>query len=211
MRRSLSAGGLTLLALACCAGLPLIAAAGLSAAALAWLGGVAVGTVALAVLAAILITGARRRARGTASCNTAAPTSTKETAMEYDCCAPAATIAGPIQTVAEGTPPLVEILYFDGCPNHDAAVALVERTAANLGLEPRIQLVNVPDAETAKRLRFLGSPTVRVGSRDVEPAADTRTDFALACRVYRIDHGVVGQPDERWVSEALLREAPASA
>lgn len=210
-RKSLGAGGLALLALACCAGLPLVAAAGLSAAALAWLGGMAAGAVALAVLAAILITRAGRRARGRTTCDTAVPTSTKETAMEHDCCTPATTTAGPSHLVSEGTPPLVEILYFDGCPNLDPAVALVERTAANVGLEPRIQLVNVPDAEAATRLRFLGSPTVRIGGRDVEPAADRRTDFALSCRVYRTDHGVVGQPDESWVREALLREAPASA
>ena len=86
MRKTLSVGGLALLALACCAGLPLVAAAGLSAAALAWLGGIAAGTVASAVLAAILITRAGRRARGWASCDTAAPASPKETAMEHDCC-----------------------------------------------------------------------------------------------------------------------------
>lgn len=131
--------------------------------------------------------------------------------MKHDCCTPATTTTGPIQMEAEGTPPLVEILYFDGCPNRDPAVALVERTAANLGLEPRIQLVNVPDAETATRLRFLGSPTVRIGSHDVEPGADARTDFALSCRVYSTDRGIAGQPDESWVREALLHEVPASA
>lgn len=76
-RKSLSVGGLALLALACCVGLPLVAAAGLSAAALTWLGGIAAGAVALAVLAAILITRAGRRARGTASCNHRRPDLTK--------------------------------------------------------------------------------------------------------------------------------------
>ncbi|MGH2921478.1 MAG: DF family (seleno)protein [Gaiellaceae bacterium] len=103
--------------------------------------------------------------------------------------------------------PLVEILYFDGCPNHEGARALVERVAAELELAPEIRLVNVPDPETAERLRFPGSPTVRVGGRDVEPAGETRSRYMLACRIYRIERGTAAQPPEAWVRDALLREA----
>jgi hypothetical protein len=101
---------------------------------------------------------------------------------------------------------MVEILYFDGCPNHEPSVALVERIAAELGLQPEIRLVNVPDPDAAARLRFLGSPTVRIGGRDIEPGAEQRTDFALSCRVFQTDWGFSGEPDERWVRDALLRE-----
>src|SRR5262249_5609977 len=103
--------------------------------------------------------------------------------------------------------PLVEILYFDGCPNHKPAVALVERLSRELGIEPELRLVNVADQEAARRLRFLGSPTIRIGGVDVDPRTEERDDYALSCRIFRTDNGVVGQPDERWVREALLREA----
>jgi len=58
--------------------------------------------------------------------------------------------------------PRVEILYFEGCPNHEPARALVERLATQLRIEPEIRLVEVADPEAAVALRFLGSPTVRV-------------------------------------------------
>jgi hypothetical protein len=103
--------------------------------------------------------------------------------------------------------PVVEILYFDGCPNHEAALALVEKVAAQLGLDADVRLIRVADAEAAARLRFLGSPTIRVGGRDVEPGAAGRTDFVLSCRVYRTEGGFAGQPDERWIRAALLPEA----
>ncbi len=131
--------------------------------------------------------------------------------MEYDCCAPSEASARAAHATAEGSGPLVEILYFDGCPNYGDVVALVERLAAELGLEPEIRLVNVPDPEAAERLRFLGSPTVRVGGCDVEPGAEGRTDFALSCRVFRTEQGFAGQPDERWVRAALLRETGIAA
>ena len=60
-----------------------------------------------------------------------------------------------------------------------------------------------PDAETAEKLRFLGSPTVRIAGQDVEPDAEARTDFVLSCRLYRTEAGLGGQPEERWVRAAL--------
>ena len=104
--------------------------------------------------------------------------------------------------------PHVEILYFEGCPNHEGARALVEKVAAELQVEPEIDLVGVPDADAATRLRFLGSPTVRVDGRDVEPGAEDRDDFVFSCRVYRSKRGLSGQPDPDWV-RAALREATA--
>jgi hypothetical protein len=104
------------------------------------------------------------------------------------------------------TRPLVEVLYVDGCPNHEPTIALVERLSRELGIEPEVRLVNVPDQEAAEQLQFLGSPTLRVGGSDVEPHAHERRDYALSCRVFSTEAGFRGQPDERWVREALLRE-----
>ena len=103
--------------------------------------------------------------------------------------------------------PRVEILYFQGCPNHEPTLALVERLATELQIEPEIRLVEVTDPETAVELRFLGSPTVRVDGADVEPGAAERRDFALSCRIYRSERGVAEQPDEGWVREALTEAA----
>ena len=99
--------------------------------------------------------------------------------------------------------PQVEILYFDGCPNHEPARELVEQVAAELGLEAKIELIEVADADCASRLRFLGSPSVRVEGRDVEPGADERSDFVLSCRVYRSERGLAGRPEADWIRSAL--------
>jgi predicted RNA-binding protein with PIN domain len=99
--------------------------------------------------------------------------------------------------------PVVEILFFEGCPNHEGARELVERVAAELGIEPDLRLINVETPDDAQRLRFLGSPTIRVNAHDVEPDADERHDFAQACRVYRTSSGFEGQPDEAWLRDAL--------
>lgn len=109
----------------------------------------------------------------------------------------------------------VEILAFAGCPNAGPARALVEDVARELGREAAVETVLVEDAESAERLRFPGSPTIRVGGRDVEPGADAREGFALSCRVYATAEGRAGLPPRAWVRAALEAEpgqaAPSSA
>jgi hypothetical protein len=102
--------------------------------------------------------------------------------------------------------PVVEILFFEGCPNHDNARELVERVSRELGVHPDVRLLKIETSEDARRFRFLGSPTIRVNGRDVEPGADDRQDFAQSCRVYRTGSGFGGQPDESWVRDALNTE-----
>lgn len=98
---------------------------------------------------------------------------------------------------------VIEVLGFDGCPNIDATIALVERLLGETAVAAQLRRVEVADVEAAARLRFLGSPSIRVDGRDIEPGADDRRDYVLACRVYRTATGMSGQPDERWQRDAL--------
>ncbi len=84
----------------------------------------------------------------------------------------------------------VEILYFEGCPNLESTRAVVVGVVRELGSGAIVREVRVTSDEEAIRLRFLGSPTVRVNGVDVEPAARERTDYSFTCRLYGAD-GVV--------------------
>jgi hypothetical protein len=97
----------------------------------------------------------------------------------------------------------VEILYVEGCPNHGPTVELVRQSIEACGVSARLEEVEVRDDAQARRLRFLGSPTVRVDGVDVEPDADIRRDFAIGCRVY----GGTGVPSRDLVVAALTRRA----
>jgi hypothetical protein len=101
----------------------------------------------------------------------------------------------------------IELLYFDGCPNHEALLPRLREVAANCDICAEVDLRRITDDETAQRERFLGSPTVRVDGQDVEPGAEGRTDFGMKCRLYRTTSGLSGQPEEEWVRAALHRAA----
>lgn len=103
---------------------------------------------------------------------------------------------------------IVEILYFDGCPNHETLVPHLRSLLRHAGVAEAIQLRRVEDDDDAQRERFLGSPTVRVNGRDVEPGADTRTDFGLKCRLYQTPAGLRGSPLDEWLLDALAQQSP---
>ena len=78
----------------------------------------------------------------------------------------------------------IEVLFFTGCPNHDATVRLVHEIARELGLRVTVEELEVTSAEDAARVRFLGSPSVLVNGSDIEPSARRSTAYAFACRTY---------------------------
>ena len=99
--------------------------------------------------------------------------------------------------------PVVEVLTFEGCPHAEPTLELVKRVLADSGVGATVRRVDVPDADAAAAQRFLGSPTIRVNGRDIEPGVGERDQYVLSCRVYRTDSGITGEPDERWLREAL--------
>ena len=97
----------------------------------------------------------------------------------------------------------VDVLYFEGCPNHLPVVELVKQVAADVGLDVEVIQTEVLDQAEAQRLRFLGSPTIQVNGIDVAPEARVRTDFSFSCRTYDGQ----GLPSREILSAALLEGA----
>jgi hypothetical protein len=97
------------------------------------------------------------------------------------------------------------MLYVQDCPHYPATLALVERMRAELGIDAELRTSVIVDQAAAEQARFPGSPTVRVDNRDVEPGGESATEFIVGCRLYRLEHRFAGQPEERWIRDALLQ------
>src|SRR5215218_7481343 len=96
----------------------------------------------------------------------------------------------------------VEVLYFDGCPTYQAAEKILRRLLAQEGAEAEVELVAVNTDEDARRLRFPGSPTIRVDGCDLFPVP-SREDWRLGCRVYFTPQGLRGAPTAEMVRTSL--------
>jgi len=97
----------------------------------------------------------------------------------------------------------IDVLYFEGCPNHEPTTALVRDVVKSLGLDATVREVEVRDADEAKRLRFFGSPTIHVNGKDVDRTVRTRTDYSFSCRMY----GRMGSPPRALIERALREGA----
>jgi hypothetical protein len=78
----------------------------------------------------------------------------------------------------------VEVLYFQGCPNHVPATEMVRHALNSLGRQDDIQQVEIRTQAEAEAMRFVGSPTIRINGYDIEPWARAAKTFGLSCRTY---------------------------
>jgi len=98
----------------------------------------------------------------------------------------------------------VEFLYFDGCPTYLEAERALREVLAEEGMAADVSLVAVNTDEEARRLRFPGSPTIRVEGRDLFPGgAPDRSVWALGCRIYPTPRGPKGAPTPEMLRVAL--------
>ena len=97
----------------------------------------------------------------------------------------------------------VECLWFDGCPNHEPARALLDDVIAAVALGTLVEAIDASDPEVAATHRFPGSPTIRVDGIDIDPSFVDPGDYTPRCRLFRTAEGLRGVPPREWIEEAL--------
>lgn len=113
-------------------------------------------------------------------------------------------------TPATTTPITIEVLYFNGCPNHEKLLTHLPQLLKHEDITAEIVLRNIPDTDSAVRERFLGSPTVRVDGHDIDPGARQRDDYGLKCRLYHTATGLSGLPPDQWILDAIAAHRAAN-
>ncbi|MGC9973949.1 MAG: hypothetical protein ABSC36_00985 [Gaiellaceae bacterium] len=99
---------------------------------------------------------------------------------------------------------MIELLYWEGCPSHPEAKALLEQVLAELGRDDQIVMTEVRSDEEAERLHFPGSPTIRVDGRDIDSYGAAARP-ALTCRIYHRPDGRVSPVPSLEQLEAALK------
>lgn len=120
------------------------------------------------------------------------------------------------------SPSSIEVLYFDGCPNHETFLPHLRALLAEYNITAPVTLTRIEHDDDAQAHRFLGSPTVRIDGRDVEPAAaerqvlnaqdvDSGAPYGMQCRLYSTPDGTTGTPRDQWIIDALVDNATHEA
>jgi hypothetical protein len=62
----------------------------------------------------------------------------------------------------------IEVLYFEDCPNYLPALDRLRAVLREEGMNVDVVEVEVRDESAAKRLRFIGWPTIRINGLDID-------------------------------------------
>ena len=98
----------------------------------------------------------------------------------------------------------IEVLYFEGCPNHPTTMEMVREALDSLGRKDPIHKIEVRTQAEAEAIRFLGSPSIRIDGSDIEPWARTAKGFGLSCRTYVTGTQRAGVPSRELLRRAIM-------
>lgn len=98
----------------------------------------------------------------------------------------------------------IELLYFEGCPNHVPARQMLRETLDSLGREDQIHQVEVRTQADAEAIRFVASPSIRINGFDIEPWAQAAKSFGLSCRTYVNGSRHGGVPSRELIRRAIM-------
>ncbi|MEO9170676.1 MAG: DUF2703 domain-containing protein [Candidatus Aquilonibacter sp.] len=82
----------------------------------------------------------------------------------------------------------------------------VEQALQHESMRAVVEHVEVNTPELAEDLHFVGSPSIRVDGKDIEPGADER-GHGLMCRTYRDGNITTGVPPVEMIRAAIRASA----
>lgn len=94
----------------------------------------------------------------------------------------------------------IQFYYFDGCPSHKPAYKNLEEVLLEKGISSEIESIRVNSTEDAERLKFKGSPSIRIDGKDIEGKEE---GYSYSCRVFEIEGGLTGVPTKEFLSEKI--------
>ena len=104
---------------------------------------------------------------------------------------------------------IIDLLYFDGCPNHGPTLDLIADVLVAERILAEVREIQVADESDVRKNKFLGSPTIRVDGVDIEPHARSLNRYAMTCRVYHGGDCMTGTPPRQLIEDAIRSAAGA--
>ncbi len=98
----------------------------------------------------------------------------------------------------------IRLLIFKGCPSGPKAEQVLKEVLEEEGIKDPIEIIDVPDMETAIREHFLGSPTIQINGRDIEESRQHDAP-CYGCRIYRTPEGDSGVPPKELIRSAIRK------
>ena len=97
----------------------------------------------------------------------------------------------------------ITFLYYEDCPSHAEALQRLRTVLSEESIEAEIEIIKVETDEQAQKLRFIGSPTIRIDGQDIDPPSK-EAFYALTCRGYYQEDGRISPlPSPEMIRRAI--------
>ena len=97
----------------------------------------------------------------------------------------------------------VRFLFYEDCPSHEPALERLHEVLAEEGIDADVEVVKIESEEQGQELRFVGSPTILVNGRDIDPPPPD-SHYGLTCRAYRLEDGRISPlPSQGMIRRAI--------
>ncbi len=97
----------------------------------------------------------------------------------------------------------IDVLYYADCPHYNKAAEALKEVLDEEDVEAEVHMVRVEPGEHADIWGFLGSPTILINQKDLEPEADRKGAYQGHCRMYMYRNELFEYPPKGMIREAL--------
>jgi hypothetical protein len=105
----------------------------------------------------------------------------------------------------------VTFLFYEDCPSRELALERLREVLNEKGIDAEIEVVKVESEEQAQERQFVGSPTIHLNGRDIDPPPPD-SFYTLTCRAYRLEDGRISPlPSQGMVRRAIDAATKAEA
>ena len=100
---------------------------------------------------------------------------------------------------------MIEFQYFEGCPNAKTSLDNLLHVMHELNIhDDEINIMQLPDLESAEKNNFQGSPTVLIDGVDIYTGSKPQ-GYNYSCRVYFFNEIRTGIIPKEFIKEKMLK------
>jgi len=105
----------------------------------------------------------------------------------------------------------VAFLFYEDCPSHELALERLREVLDEEDVDAEVEVVKVESEEQAQERYFVGSPTILLNGRDIDPPPPD-SYYTLTCRAYRLEDGRISPlPSRGMIRRAIDAATKAEA
>jgi len=110
-------------------------------------------------------------------------------------------------TIAQKPMPILRILlvYHEKCPNFKNVLKDLKDALTEEKTNAQIQIVKLSNLQEAKNLHIVGSPTIRINNKDIDPSIKKSSNYSLKCRSYFYHGKITASPPKEFIIEAIRK------